>query len=91
MSALLTFCALLLPLGTPSRGARPWEPCTGKWILSTGAQLGSRGQELQAPTEQPPVHLLSLRPQWPPDVPSQPRGAGRVALGNLEQRTEWLG
>ncbi|XP_049641381.1 thrombospondin-type laminin G domain and EAR repeat-containing protein [Suncus etruscus] len=28
MSALLTLCALLLPLGTPGRGAQPWEPCT---------------------------------------------------------------
>ncbi|NP_001274003.1 thrombospondin-type laminin G domain and EAR repeat-containing protein precursor [Mus musculus] len=28
MSALLMLCAVLLLLGTPSRGARPWEPCT---------------------------------------------------------------
>ncbi|XP_021030211.1 thrombospondin-type laminin G domain and EAR repeat-containing protein [Mus caroli] len=28
MSALLMLCAVLLFLGTPSCGARPWEPCT---------------------------------------------------------------
>lgn len=31
MSALLTLCVVLLPLATPGRGARQWEPCTGEW------------------------------------------------------------
>ncbi|KAM5275462.1 thrombospondin-type laminin G domain and EAR repeat-containing protein [Hipposideros larvatus] len=28
MSVLLTLCVVLLPLATPGRGARRWEPCT---------------------------------------------------------------
>lgn len=30
MSVLLMLCVALLPLATPGRDTRPWEPCTGK-------------------------------------------------------------
>lgn len=37
MSILLTLCAVLLPLVTPGRGGRRWEPCTGKGAAALGA------------------------------------------------------
>lgn len=37
MSALLLWCALLLPLATPGRGARRWEPCTGRTAAGRAA------------------------------------------------------
>lgn len=33
MSVLLALCVALLTLATPGRGARRWEPCTGKGVL----------------------------------------------------------
>lgn len=40
MSALLMLCVALLLLGTPSHGARPWEPCTGKMTDHMGTRVG---------------------------------------------------
>lgn len=44
MSALLMLCVALFLLGTPGRGARHWEPCTGKvgtWGSGVGQLLWS--------------------------------------------------
>lgn len=54
MSALLTLCVVLLPLATPGRGARQWEPCTGRWgarmgVGRAGGQEGSGQAEVRSP------------------------------------------
>ncbi|KAM9696449.1 thrombospondin-type laminin G domain and EAR repeat-containing protein [Dama dama] len=72
MSALLTLCVVLLPLATPGRGARQWEPCTDLRPLDVLAEAvppdgsavgvrvmqvqGARGLQLSAATP----HALSF-------------------------------
>ncbi|XP_069422544.1 thrombospondin-type laminin G domain and EAR repeat-containing protein isoform X2 [Ovis canadensis] len=55
MSALLTLCVVLLPLVTPGRGARRWEPCTdlrpldvlAEAVPPDGSAVGVRVMQVQ--------------------------------------------
>ncbi|XP_006060865.3 thrombospondin-type laminin G domain and EAR repeat-containing protein [Bubalus bubalis] len=55
MSALLTLCVVLLPLATPGRGARQWEPCTdlrpldvlAEAVPPDGSAVGVRVMQVQ--------------------------------------------